>query len=247
MPRVSARRPHARHRPGDAAAVAGDVVEVHRRADHDVAVGVEAPAELGAVVLEVALDLELVADEVAAEALGEHVVAAERDLGHHPGHGQPLVGTVAGLGVVVVAAAVARVELDRPAADRPPRDLLRGRLHARGDRDHRADAVRVHDRPLEHLHPAHRAADDGVPPGDPEVVGEAGLGAHHVADRQHREPRPVRPAVDRVRRRRPGASPGSRRARSSTRRSSGWCRSAGPARPSTPTTRARDGRGRPGR
>ena len=40
-------------------AAAGDVVEVHRLADDEVAVRVEAPAQLGAVVLEVALDLEL--------------------------------------------------------------------------------------------------------------------------------------------------------------------------------------------
>ena len=54
------------------------------------------------------------------------------------------------------------------------------------------------------LHPAHRAADDGVPAVDAEVVGEPGLGAHHVADRDHREARAVRAAVDGVRRRRPG-------------------------------------------
>ena len=165
----------------------------------DVAAGVEAASELGAVVLEVALDLELVVDEVAAEALGEDVVAAERHLGDHPGHGEALVGPVARLGVVVVAAAPAWVELDRPAADGAPRDLLRGRLHARGDRDDRAHPLRVHDRPLEHLHPAHRAADHGVPAGDAEVVGEPGLDPDHVADRDDREARAVGPAVDRVR------------------------------------------------
>ena len=62
----------------------------------EVAVGVEAADELVAVVLEVALDLEALPQleavaerravgELAAEAVGEHVVAAERDLGDHPG------------------------------------------------------------------------------------------------------------------------------------------------------------------
>ena len=95
--------------------------------------------------VEVALDLELlpqreVVAEVGAvgdrptEALGEHVVAAERHLGDHAGDGQAVAGPVAGRGVVVVAAAPARVERDHPPADAAPGDLLRRRLHAGGDR-----------------------------------------------------------------------------------------------------------------
>ena len=168
-------------------------------------------------VLEVALDLELLPEpevvaelrplgDVAAEAVGEHVVAAERHLGHHPGDREPFAGAVARRGVVVVAASPLRVEGDGPPPDRAPGDLLRRRLHARGDRHDRPHAVGIHHGPLEDLHPAHRAADDRVPAGDAEVIGEPGLGPHHVADGDHREPRPVRPAVDRVGRRRPGGA-----------------------------------------
>ena len=103
MPMTRVAAGHPGHRRGQVAAAAGDVVEVHRLADHQVAVGVEAAPELGAVVLEVALDLELLpqaervalrgpVDEVAAEAVGEHVVAAERDLGDHPGDRQAVLG-----------------------------------------------------------------------------------------------------------------------------------------------------------
>ena len=82
-------------------------MQVHRLADHEIAVGVEAAHQLGAVVLEVALDLELLPQpervaesapigEVAAEPVGEHVVAAERHLRHHAGDRQPVARAVAG-------------------------------------------------------------------------------------------------------------------------------------------------------
>ncbi len=206
--------PGCAHRPGEAAAAAGDVVEVHRLADDEVAVGVEAAPELGAVVLEVALDLELLpeAERVGAPgstrsrpkrsvntlSLRNVTWATIRAMARPVGRARRLAG------VVVVAAAPVRVELDRPAADGAPGDLLGRRLHAGRDGDDRAHPLRVHDRPLEDLHPAHRAADDGVPAGDAEVVGEPGLDAHHVADRDDREARAVRPAVDGVRRRRAG-------------------------------------------
>ncbi len=91
-----------------------------------------------------------------------------------------------------------------------------------------------HDAPLEGLHAAHRSADDRQPAPDAEVVGERGLGAHHVADRDDREARAVRPAGRRVDRRPVRSSPGSRRARWRTRRSSGRCRwpRPGPMSPS---------------
>ncbi len=205
----------ARHRALDRTTRTGDVVQIHRLADHEVAVGVEAMHQSFAVVLEVALDLELLPQpervaerrpvgEIAPEAIGEHVVAAERDLGDLAGDGETLGRAVAGLGVVVVAAPPAWVETNRTATDRTPRDLLGGGLHARRDRGDRADPPRIRDRPLEHLHPTHRSADDRVPRLDPEVRHQADLGADHVADRHDREARAVRAAVGGVWRRRPG-------------------------------------------
>ncbi len=221
MPRTSVGDPHPRHGGLEAAPAGADVVEVHGLADHQVAVGVEAADELVAVVVEVALDLEalpqaglvvLALGQLPAEAVGERVVGPERHLGHHAGDGQPLVGTVAGLGVVVVAAAPAGVEPDRPPADRAPGDLLRRGLRAGGDGDERPHPVRVGDAPLEHLHAAHRAAEHREPALDPQVVGQAGLHPDHVPDGDDGERRAVRPAGGRIGRRRTRWSPGSPRA-----------------------------------
>ena len=52
-----------RQRGGDAAAVAADVVVVHRLRQHEVGVGVEAPHQLVAVVVEVGLDRVATAGE----------------------------------------------------------------------------------------------------------------------------------------------------------------------------------------
>ena len=92
----------------------------------------------------------------------------------------------------------------------------------------RADPLRERDRPLEHLHAAHRAADHGVPAADAEVVGQPGLGAHHVADGDDREAAAVRAAVDRVRRRRAGGALAAAEHVDCTPRTSGRCRWPGP-------------------
>ena len=51
-----------------AAPAATDVVQVHRLADHEIGVGVEAAHELVAVVLEIALDLEALPQREAVRA-----------------------------------------------------------------------------------------------------------------------------------------------------------------------------------
>ena len=93
-----------------------------------------------------------------------------------------------------------------------------------------ADPVGEHHPPLEHLHPAHRAADHAGPPVDAERVGQPGLHPHHVADRSppgsaSRSGRAGRAAAT------PGRwCPGSRRGRWRTRRTSGRCRWPCPGR-----------------
>ncbi len=187
----------------ETAAAPADVVEVHGLGQHEIRVGIEAPDELVAVVFEVALDLEPLPelepverlDQLAAEAVGEHVVGSERDLADHPGQREPLVGTVAGGGVVVLAVAPQRVEPDDASAGGPPPDLLCRRGLAGGQGHDRPHPLRVHDGPLQRLHPAHRATDHGMPAADAERVGHDGLAPDHVADGHDREPRGVRAAV----------------------------------------------------
>ena len=158
--------------------------------------------------------------------------------------------TVAGRGVVVVAAPPLRVEADGPTADRcPARSAARSPAAqvAIGMSDRTRSGI--HHAPLEHLHAAHRAADDAS------------------ASARSRGGRRARPAVrtmsrivtDReARRRRDGRSPG----RSTPGRSMPWqppstlahttksgrCRAAGRGRRRPPTSRAAawPGTGRPG-
>ena len=163
-------------------------------------------------VLEVALDLEPLPqleaverlDQLTAEPVGEDAVGPERDLADHAGHGETLVGPVAGRGVVVVAVAPRRIHADHPATDRPPADLLRRCRLAAGDDHDGADPLGVHDAPLERLHAAHRPADDAVPAPDAELVGDRRLAADHVADRHHGEAGAVGASVVGMERRRAG-------------------------------------------
>ena len=150
---------------------------------------------------------------------------------------RPSCGPVAGRGVVVVAAAPARVEPDRPPADRTPRDLLGGGLRARGDGDERAHPVRVRDAPLEHLHPAHRAADHASASGStPRWSARRAWARTMSRIVTTGKRRAVRPA-GRPDRATPGrSSPGSRRARWRTRRSTGRCRAAARVRRRPPTS-----------
>ena len=138
------------HRRLEPAPATTDVLQVHRLADHEVGVRVEAADELVAVIVEVALDLEALPERepvlqvghLATEAVGEHVVGPERDLRDLPRDREALVGTVAGRGVVVVAAPPLRVEPNGPTPDAAERDLLRGRLRARCDREERSHTGR---------------------------------------------------------------------------------------------------------
>src|SRR3954451_121355 len=108
---------HAAQRGGDPAAAPGDVVEVHGLGQGHVRAGVEPAHELVTVVVEVALDLVavvlaeglLTVERLAPEALLEHRVGAEGDLGDLAGQGQAAVGALAGRGVVVVTAPPAGV------------------------------------------------------------------------------------------------------------------------------------------
>ena len=148
--------------------------------------------------LEIALDLVLLPHpedvacfcaprEVSTESIGEHVVAAERDLSDLSGDRQTARRAVADERVVIVAAAELRVETNRLTSDSAPRDLLRSGLHARRNRHERPDPTRVHDRPFQRLHAAHRTADDRHPARHLQMLSEPGLCSHHVANRDHRE------------------------------------------------------------
>ena len=126
--------------------------------------------------------------------------------------GEALVRPVAGLGVVVVAAAPLGVGADGAHLHVAERDLLGGGLRADRDDDRPLDAVALADGPLEHPHAAHRAADDRVPAVDAELRRRArprarpGRGSWSPGSATRRDGRRGRPTTGRW-------CPGTRRAR----------------------------------
>src|SRR5690606_19711917 len=100
----------ARERCRDPVAVAAHIVRVHRLDEHEVAVRVEAPGELVAVEVEVALDGEAPAPAhrveaalpAAREAIVEFARRAVVQQGHAPREGETAVWTLAIVGAVVV-------------------------------------------------------------------------------------------------------------------------------------------------
>ena len=194
------------------AAVAALQVEVIRRlGDVKQRVGVEPVHELAALVVQVALHLEVAGEvegeraavQAAAELLAHGLVGQVGDMTDHARHRQA-VGRAGG--AVVVAALPGRVGHDRLPGHLVEGDGL-GRVAGGGGQGDGGDEhLRVIDTPAQHLHAAHRAADDRQQPGDAQVVDEFLLGADHVADGHHREAEAVGAAGGRVDRRRAGAA-----------------------------------------
>ncbi len=187
-----------RQRVFDAAPTPTHVVRVHRLDEGQVAVRIEPAGELVAVEVEVALHGEPAAAAERAHARLPRPLKAQIELGraavvqqrHAPRQREAAVRTLAVGRVVVVAAREARVDAEGLELHRVERDLVGGRR--RGSRQHREalDAIRQPDAPLQSVHAAHRAADDGRPPLDAETVGQQGLRRHLVAHREIRKARP---------------------------------------------------------
>ena len=157
-------------------------------------------------------------------------VRAHRDL---PGDGEPRLGPVS---VGVAAAAPARVGVDRLPLRLGEGDAP-GRV-ARGDGDRRdgVDALGKEQRPLEHLHPAERAADDEPQAPDAERVEQGGLDAHDVADGDGGEVRAPASGAAGTRGGRARWCRSSCRARCCRRRSRGRGRGRAPGRGARPTS-----------
>src|SRR3546814_6877050 len=76
---------------------------------------------------------------------------------------------------------------DLLAANLVEGDVLRGVARRRGDRHRGKDLFGIARRPLQHLHAAHRAADDAEQLVDAEPVDQQLLRAHHVGDGDYRK------------------------------------------------------------
>ena len=117
---------------------------------------------------------------------------------------RPLLG--AGARVQIAAAAPVRIGHHRLPADLVEGDVLGRMAGGRRDRQRREDPLGIARRPLQHLHAAHRAADDREQRVDAEMVDQPRLGAHHVADGDHRQIEPLGLAGRRVGRGRAGGA-----------------------------------------
>lgn len=151
--------------------------------------------------LQIALDRE-VALKVKAVAVGILKLAPELaahgfvgeigDVGEHARSRQAALRHPVGR---IIPAVPARIVLDRLTADPVECDALGGKLRSRRNRHDAVHHIRKIDRPFKRLHTAHRTADHRQQPPHSEKLHKALLGAHHVADRDHREGQVVRIAV----------------------------------------------------
>ncbi len=165
------------------AAVLGLEVEiVHGARDVEIAVGVEAIDEGRALVAQVALDLEIGVEreraglavlQVAAELVLQRLFRKVGDVGGHARHREAVLRHDA-VRVVAAAAPVGIGHHGLPA-DLVEGDVLGRMAGRRRDRDGGEDAILVARRPLEHLHAAHRAAEDREQLGDAEMIQQADL------------------------------------------------------------------------
>ncbi len=202
--------PHRSERVFQGAAVgAGEVEAVDRAGDVEIGVGVEPVDEALPLVAQVALDLELDvegggggrsrlrtgapgtgggADLAAAEFAVHGRVGEVGDVGHHAGDGEAHARAAAGR---VVALVPARVLEDGLAADLVEGDGLRALAGGGGHGEDLVAEIRILDGPLERLHAPHGAAEGAEQAFDAEVVEQALLRAHHVADGDGGERDPV--------------------------------------------------------
>ena len=193
----------------------GQVEVVQRAGDVEIGVGVEAVDEAGPLVAQIAFHLEVgveapaeaVALQFAAELALQGGLGEIGDVGGHAGHGQAFFRPHAG--DLIGPAPPVRVGHDRLAADLVEGDVL-GRMPRRRADAHRAEQLlRIVRRPLQHLHPAHRAADHGEQGVDAQRLDQHRLGADHVGDGDHRERQAIGipgPRIDRGRTRRSHAA-----------------------------------------
>ena len=86
------------------------------------------------------------------------------------------------------------------------RDILSGKFRRRSDNERVGNAFRQRNRPLQCLHTAQAAADNGRPFLNAEVIGEHGLRLHPVFDGYHRKIRAIFVAGFRIFRQRAGTA-----------------------------------------
>src|SRR5665647_3133757 len=188
-----------------AAAIATDVVGVHRLGEHHVGVRVKPVRQLAGVVVEVALDRVataptqglLLAFSPPTEAVVELRLTAVGHLGDPSSQPKPQLRTLRL--VVVVTAEEAHVLANGQQLRLAPGDLLSRGIGRAGQHDAPADTFGIGDRPLQRAHAAHRAPKNSRPGRDPELVGESSLRSHLITNGDEREPAPPRTPVGRLR------------------------------------------------
>jgi hypothetical protein len=177
----------------------GEIEQIHRTRDVQVAVRIELPGELRRVTLQVRLDFEVDAERIAGLALGAGALTAEA---HRPflrraisGHAEfarqahALHGHRIG---AVVAFLPGRIAPDHFTLQRAQRDRERRRARGRRDRDDAARLAWKQRAIREHGHAAERRADHRGELLDAERDGDFVPRARHVLDREHGEGQPIR-------------------------------------------------------
>jgi len=172
-----------------AAMIRRQVEIIHRPGDVEIGIGVEPIHKAGALMAQIALDLE-----VRSEAIGDLVAILQipielleqgafrhvGDVGSHARNREPFSGPR--VMVVIGSPVPVRVSLNGLATDLVKGDVLGRMAGGGGDGDGAKNTFRIGACPLQGLHPAHGAPGDTEQALNAQFVQQHGLRADHVGD-----------------------------------------------------------------
>ena len=134
--------------------------------------------------------------QLATEFAMQSLVRKISDMRGHARHGEPFGRVLTKFKIASIRPI--RISHDGLAPDFIEGDILRGMAGRGRNRDRAKDALWIARHPLQHLHAAHRPADDAEQFVDAQLIYEQRLRADHVADCHHRHAEPVKLACCRI-------------------------------------------------
>ena len=194
------------------AAVVGDVEQIHRPREIQIAVRIERADELVGMGFQIGLHLEVDAEALSGAAvgcpfapealppLGRRAVRDHAELAREPHalHWR--------LVERVLAVTPGRIVANQLALQRAQGDRERLRAHRRRNQQHAVHALRVADRVGEGGHAAHRRPGHGMKALYPQALHHRLARLGHVLQRQHREVEPIAAPANRIRGSRAGGA-----------------------------------------
>ena len=124
--------------------------------------------------------------QFASELVAHRLFTQICDMRQHPCNRQSVIRLLR-----IISPVPVRIAHDRLPADPVECNRLRGNTRGRRNRDGAFQAVRIQQRPAQHLHSAHGSAGHAEPFADSEMIHQLFLCMNHIGDRHKREIHPV--------------------------------------------------------